>query len=531
VKVFLYGAKNNTGSQVDNLYAFNNNPVSFDFKDTNDVNYLYYYLSVRANTGTTHTIFVEDVTELVKTKTKLEQEITESNSAVSLMSNAAHGNHIDFYPFFNTYLEEKYYSSETSLYQALKTRTQTYRTNNPNTVQIAFCTDTHEGGYYAKSLNSWALRPIAIFNRISAYTDVCMHGGDISCDYGTSKERYFAYMQEVINLFQRNSPMLITKGNHDEKDSPYEQIDALSVDWNSGTYYTTTNGTIYTQVTKDTYRGGELYIQKPDLIPDSWFRFIQAFHKPVGAVWGNGAYYYYDINSLKVRFVVGNSFPVNDSGVIDETEEWRWFAEDALDLSEKDVPTDWVVICLRHTESTSNEKFNIVVSAFMNGTSMSIAEATVNYGTLNGGGIKFIHLHGHEHGSAGYSNMPGYLDIGFPASTVSKSDFGDASKYGIFVLNINRDNNKMIIDGINNKQVQYDYANNIIELAVGQTMLMARSGMSGQSGSGYTWTSSDNSIATVSDGVVTGVSAGTVTITGIQLSNQKTVTYTVKVVS
>ena len=448
----------------------------------------------------------------------------DNNSNVTLLAHAYHDNFMGFFPFFKEELDDKYWALEQNGFEQFVTKIQGRRTQN--VYQIALITDTHQGGAYTPL--SYGFRSIALFNKLIPYVDLAMHGGDISGDYGTSKMRLYSYMQEVMELFDiaENKNLLITRGNHDYNKNPYEEVSPIDVDWDNGIYYTR-NGTVFTPVTKQTYRGGELYINNPDYIPDSLFRFIQATNAPVDAVWGDGAYYYYDIESAKIRFVVRSNYPILDNGTMSLVEEWKWIAQTALDLSDKASPTDWSVIVLSHEEATSSPKFTNIANAFISGSSVSVEGVTVNYGTLNGGGIPLVHLHGHEHNAAGYSNMNGFLDIGFRAGLTPKENLGDTTTYNIYVLSVDLVNKTIIADNIRGESILYDYENNIAKIEIGQTIKMANSGLSSQAAA--TWTSSNENIATVSDiGIVRGIGSGTATITGVEGS--KTVAYTVQVI-
>ena len=439
-------------------------------------------------------------------------------------------NNLSYGSFIQDYVENKYWPDEETKFNDFVERFVGRQENG--IYQIALVTDTHEGGFYAED-NLFALRTIALFNKVSENVDILMHGGDISCDYGTSINRYFAYLQNVMKLFklQSGKNFLITKGNHDTKENRFREVNLASINWEKGKYYKNTDySSNFTRVYKDTYKGGEVYIEDNSMLSDSLFRFIQAVNSPDDAAWGDGAYYYYDVAEVQIRFVVANSFPVNDNGITYDVDEWKWFAQTALDLSEKATPTDWLVIVLRHTESTSLVQFGNIATAFMQGSSVTVEGETVNYGTLNGGGCKLVHLHGHEHSTAGYSNMGGYLDLGFRNASVEKSLLGNPSFYPLYVISVDTNNKKLIIDSLyyNVQTVVYNYDNNIVELNIDQKLLMARSGLSSQSAAA--WTSSDTNVATVdSNGRVTGVAAGVAIITGTL--NERTVTYTVKVVN
>lgn len=430
-------------------------------------------------------------------------------------------------PFILSYLEEKYWPSEQAVYNALVSKINARK--GTGKYQIAFITDTHESGFY--SLDGYTtLRSIALYNKLSSNVDICMHGGDITCDYGLSLAKNFAYMTEVMKLFKLGDKnLLMCKGNHDTRDGGYEEINPVDVDWDNGDYYTNYNHrSSFTKIdSQNPYRGGAIYIESTEKTKDSLFKFLMSTNIPNNIVWGNGAYYYYDENSVKVRFVVLNSYPIDDNGDTDMISMWNWFTQTALNLSSKQSPTDWLVIVLRHTQTTASPQFVAIADAFIGGTAVTVNGVTTDFGTINGGGIPLLNLHGHEHSNCGYSNGAGHLDIGFKSAAVDVRNLGNALLYGLYVLTIDTVNKKLISDDINGESFVYDYINNIVELSVGQTIQVARSNISAFSAA--TWNSSNNSIATVSNGRVTAIEAGTATITGTEASAGVTVVYTVKV--
>lgn len=406
------------------------------------------------------------------------------------------------------YLDDTYASAESAAVEAFKSVFRARRATG--IYQIAVISDTHGSGAYSwqnilRHPRDTCFRSIAVFNEIAGYCDAALHGGDLSCDYGTSRIRALQYMHEIVRKFCFNKPFFITKGNHDENNNAYVEADMLHLDWENNTYYVR-NFSTFTAVTETTWNGSPLYVSKTELVSDAEFRnMAQHWLSPSGAVWGDGAYYYFDIDDAKLRFIVGNSFPVNDEHIVSEDEEYLWLAQTAFDLSAKATPSDWRVILLRHTQSTSLTSLSNLINAFRNGTSWTRGGTTINFGTLNGGGMTFIaHLHGHEHQNC-FSNGAGYLDIGFNSAFATP---GNAAQYGLSVLSIDLANKKFYMDTIAGNTLRYNYNTNKLEVAVGVSFLVAESGLARP----VSVTSSDTSKATVNDKTVTAVSAGDVTI-------------------
>ena len=409
------------------------------------------------------------------------------------------------------YLEAEYSDQELT---ALSSFMTTFRGRAGSGVyQIAVISDTHGSGAYSwkniqRSNPTVCHRSIAVFNKIAAYCDAALHGGDLACDYGTSRYRDMQYMYEIIRKFSFNKPFFVTKGNHDENNNPYVETDMLALDWSNKTYYAR-DFESFTPVAENAWDGSPLYENVTELVSDKEFRnMVQHWLSPTGAVWGNGAYYYYDIDSVKIRFIVGNSFPINDKHELAEDDEYLWLAQTALNLSAKSTPSEWKVLMLRHTQSTSITNLSSCINAFRQGSSWTYKGTTVDFGSVNGGGMTFIaHIHGHEHQNC-FSNGAGYFDIGENAAFLGISYLGDASKYGLSVLSIDTANSRVYEDTIGGQTWCYDYLSNKLLIAVGQRITPARSGLASP-----TISSSDSAVASVDGDKVVAVSAGNATIT------------------
>lgn len=427
-------------------------------------------------------------------------------------------------------LNDKYSQQESIATDALITKIRNRR--GEGVYQIAIISDTHGSGAYSwKSITNTSFdtcfRPISIFNKIVDKCNAAIHGGDISCDYGTSRQRYLQFMQEILRMFRfSNKPFFITKGNHDENNNNYIEADLLNIDWVNKTYYKR-NFSTFTAVTENTWDGSPLYEVKQELISDREFKnFAQHWLCPSNAVWGNGAYYYYDIDAIKVRVIVANSFPVNDNHAVSENEEYLWFAQTALNFSEKEDRNDWAVLVLRHTQATSITDLANCINAFRSGGVWTFGTTTVDFSEMNGGGMKFIaHIHGHEHNWC-FSNGAGFLDVGENKGYVNDSNLGDASQYGISVWSIDTAKGKIYEDTISGQTWCYNYITQKLEIVVGETTLMAESGLARP----VTASSSDITKATCNNNTVTAVSVGDVTIT-MTGNNGDTYQYPITVVA
>ena len=424
------------------------------------------------------------------------------------------------------YLEDLYATQEQIGFNAFKTIFQVRA--GEGIYQIAVLSDTHGSGaytwkYLTQRINKiqTCLRPIAVYNKILQLCNAGLHGGDISCDYGTSRNRVLEYMYNIIRRVTYTTtseanaikPFFITKGNHDENNNAYIEVkNPIDLNWVNKTYYKR-NFSTFTAITESEWNGDTIYENKTELVSDKEFRnMVQHWLMPPGAVWGPGAYYYFDIADYKIRFIVANSFPVDDThsaSVIVEQEEYAWCAGTALDLSSKNNPQEWQVMMLRHTECTSITNLVNMINAFQNGTTFTYNGIDYDYSTINGGGCTFIgHFHGHEHQNC-ISNNPGFPDVGLDWTIVEYDDLGDSTKYGINVLTVDSVNKLVWQDWIGGKSWCYDYANNKIVLNSGESIVFGRSGL----GNGAYCESSDTSIATCDGLTVTAVGSGNCTIT------------------
>ena len=357
------------------------------------------------------------------------------------------------------YLNNLYDTSEAIGYNALVAKVDAR-----SGLKFALCSDTHHGGAYATKPSNpmTAERSIRVFNKLTQSNKVAaaIHGGDISCDYGTSARRILSFSRTVIEKFDPLVPFLITKGNHDENNDIYSEVNLLDVDFSKENYYVRSFNT-YTQVTEATWDGAPLYRVSYELVTDAEFkRLVQKYRSPVGAVWGNGAYYYADFATYKVRVIVLNSFPVDDTTrTVVEGYEYKWFAETALDLSEKETPSDWAVLVLRHSTAVGLTLFSDIVTAFKTGGSVSGTKDGVSWSkdySSQGNGTFIAVLHGHEHEYT-YSNADGVHDIGFTMSNCKVSELGDSTKYGISVVTIDTTNKVIYDDQISGTTRQYEY--------------------------------------------------------------------------
>lgn len=439
-------------------YPNQNNPLEFDL---NEVSLISYGLNDRV------TMLEDDEHGLVEVDLKFSD-----NDMFDLES---------YWKLYVDYLNRTYLEQEVDALNAFITKFRARA--GMGKIQIAVISDTHGVGAYSYYANNnlnylTCLRSIAAFNTIVGYCDAGIHGGDIACDYGTSRRRDLAYMRTLLRQFRFDKPFFITKGNHDENNNRYVEADLLNLNWNDNTYYKRVLDN-FTIVTPETWAGDDLYLRKQELVSDNEFsNFVQHWLAPNNAVWGEGAYYYYDIDSVKIRFIVANSFPVNDDYVVSEDEEYLWLAQTAFNLSAKANPTNWKVIMLRHTQSTSLTALSDCINALRNGTSWTYGTTTVNFGTMNGGGIEFMaHIHGHEHKYC-FSNGAGYFDIGETSSYIPAAQLGNLSKYGISVLTIDVTNKKIYEDTVAGNTWVYNFNSGRLEIKRGDTFECAKSGLS-----------------------------------------------------
>lgn len=394
---------------------------------------------------------IDDINEKIDGKGGSE---TNRNADVALLFQQTNRRYIE------DYLTDKYWNGErTSGYDNLKSRLDSHKANGH--VVFALCSDTHEGGEYnTRSSARSADRAITVYSKLASYCDAAIHCGDISTDYGTAKSKLLAFSRGVIEKFTHNKPFLIVKGNHDNNENGYSEVDFSDIDFSKNTYYHQYQSGKFEEVSEADWRGEQLLIADEDFVTDKEFKNnVQKYKCPTSAVWGNGAYYYYDIADKNLRVIVLNIYAVNDEGVRKLGEEYKWLAEVALN-----VPSDYSVVTLAHTALTNNTYLKGIINAFKNGTRTSDSVDDVSWDKTFSGSGKYVgNLHGHEHGYK-YESASGFNDIGFTwsncvAVTTSTTDDerGDASKYGISVVAIDVTNRKIYDEQISGVTREYSY--------------------------------------------------------------------------
>lgn len=244
-------------------------------------------------------------------------------------------------------------------------------------VKIPVMTDLH-----TEKLESYAM-----FNLLakSGCADLCVALGDyIPSYYGTKAECFdlFDSVAGAVNLQPTKSPVFMLRGNHDTN------------------IVGNTDNTTY--------------------VSDSeFYNRMETRTKGINGV-SKKNYGYVDLESAKVRVVMLDAADVYDSvtgerlstnnEVMIQQEQFAWFANVALDFTEKKVPTEWSVIVFSHSNilTLCNTAFRRIVNAFTTGTSINLNDSctiggytaplsvTKDYSTQ--GALTFIcTVSGHQH--------------------------------------------------------------------------------------------------------------------------------------
>ena len=112
-------------------------------------------------------------------------------------------------------------------------------------------------------------------------------------------------------------------------------------------------------------------------------------------------YGYKDLPNHKVRIIVVNTCEFNSAGDYSKSflvsnAQYKWFA-DALDLSFKEDAAQWqTLIISHHPLDWSGSTFPSILSAYKNGSSVTVNGAAVNYSGKNAARI-IGNIHGHLH--------------------------------------------------------------------------------------------------------------------------------------
>lgn len=223
-----------------------------------------------------------------------------------------------------------------------------------------------------------------------------VHGGDLINGYKNKNQslKDLNKMKQIFN--ETNLPVYLVKGNHD--DNSYYVRD-------------TKNSTTADMITENEWKKEVDDLARNKLVADE--------DNPLGA------YYYKDINDVKVRIIVLNS---NDVPVITtnsgkpkyyginkyafSNQQLKWVATKALNFSSKKNPSKWQTLFISHVPlyasmSLPNDPpivnssvMDAIIQAFKNGNSIDVPERTDEFRH------DFMHLNYEKQGKM---NVIGYF--------------------------------------------------------------------------------------------------------------------------
>jgi len=345
--------------------------------------------------------------------------------------------------------------------------------NGKNQFTITFATDVHEYAYHD-------LAHVYCANLTSKYL---LNGGDLlSIPRMTYLETLKILDRHVERFGGSRVPVLITKGNHDIM--PNSQY---------------TNRMWYQQM-QNPFNTDRM-IRNPDAPYD--------------------AYFYIDDEEYKVRIICLNTYKYDNGGRGIQTVQLKWICEEALDLSDKQDESEWKVFVFGHShligdaDISGDEPTVPADYAFM---SQCFGAINKRQNVPNTYGINAIfentqytflaYFCGHVHGD-NVVNNDGYMHIVVTCDHPTHSVdgyvrvFGTKDEYAFELMSFDFTNG--LIDCY---RIGVGYDRFIHYATITNPSTLTLSMLTGT----ITWSSSDTTVATVSNGTVTKVSAGNAVI-------------------
>lgn len=324
-------------------------------------------------------------------------------------------------------------------------------------LNLLFITDTHQYGAYYDIANSVSNRSIALCNKLSVNDniDALVHAGDISTDYGATKDGYIAASKRVLKMFHNATlPFYVVKGNHDYNKNEYQEADG-DMDFSSNIYYVQTGITQFVRIDEEKYNGQRLFTRDSNNNTSARFITDKEFSKLIpkndGVVDVNnvdGCYYYKDFASYKVRLIFLNAFPVDDNNnyknANDVARQFAWLMNTALNIL-----SGWHVAIIQHISPTGLDSvkgydniMHSIITAFKNGGTVNYSINGTSYSKTFTGGSFIGLLHGHTH-KYEYTNNNGYNDIGFDCAVKDLKYLGTNNAYGLSIVTFDTVNRKI----------------------------------------------------------------------------------------
>lgn len=365
---------------------------------------------------------------------------------------------------------------ESSMITSALSRVNALNSNN-RYLNLLFITDTHLGGTYIKYYCS-PERSISLYNKIAKENiiDTCVHCGDLAVHYGTPHDVALRNIRYVLSQFRQPKQMFLVKGNHDANWDTSNfgnaiKADVNHLDWENVTYYIIQEFNTYIEVNENSWNHvDDLYYKDNSIeksITDNEYSVFVNPIAPNGSVFNTkelkGCYYYKDYDEYKIRVIVLNNYPVSDFHSRNNyTEQIKWLAEVALDLSMKDNPRDWQVITIKHPAITTSFKLDEqmidILQSFMQGTIVSnpIIGYEKDY-SIQGACVYIGNLHGHNHQYIS-DEARGYPDIGFGAGFTDVSHLGTNTAYLFDIVTIDTIQRKVFCTSIQGRELDREFS-------------------------------------------------------------------------
>lgn len=262
-------------------------------------------------------------------------------------------------------------------------------------------------------------------------------------------------------------------------------------------------------------------------------------------------YGYKDFPGHKLRVIVLNTSDYLDLkggyGISDEQKAWFM---SALDLSRKADYTDWSILILSHipldfptSDYDTHTDMPAILYAYQHGTTVSIGAGSYDYSACNGAAI-IGNIHGHTHSFAvGKIGASDYYRVATPCACFYRTnetetaymddvsynkEADSAGDTSLVVYTIDLD--KKLIHATHygagiDRQIAYAVAATVAvsgislsqssaEIDAGSTLTLTAAVLpTNATNKAVIWTSDNPAVASVTDGVVTGISGGTANIT------------------
>lgn len=237
-----------------------------------------------------------------------------------------------------------------------QTKSELNQISNQHTISFSFITDIHINNEGNTQNN------LDVFSNMTNDDAIQFGvvGGDLYSAYETNHEQGVGYIEQVYQLLKEknNKKLYYTKGNHD-CNAKMEESEYIS------------NEEFYQMTIKD--------LEK-DIITNPLDEY--------------GCYYYRDLEDVKIRLCVLNSFEGEGQQFIFNQTELDFIENNMLNFEEKEDASQWQVLFVSHTANVEDiETFNQIVN---------------NYQEEGGTVIAFIAGHAHIDD---YNYDNGYLSI------------------------------------------------------------------------------------------------------------------------